>query len=72
LLTKIFPILGIGKLVTTEYRVLPSSWYSAEPSSALKYLYSATFLEALPTRVNVFNAEEGDFQVLADYWSNDK
>jgi len=33
LLFKLFLILGIGRLVTTEYRVLPSIWYSAEPSN---------------------------------------
>jgi len=35
-----FPILGIGRLVTTEYRVLPRSWYSAEPSSRTEYRFS--------------------------------
>jgi len=33
-------ILGLGKLVTTEYRVLPSIWYSAEPSSRTEYRFS--------------------------------
>jgi len=33
-------ILGFGRLVTTEYRVLPSIWYSAEPSSQSDYWFS--------------------------------
>jgi len=30
LFKKTFLILGFGRLVTTEYRVLPSIWYSDE------------------------------------------
>src|SRR6218665_1349109 len=37
-----FLILGIGRLVTTEYRVLPSIRYSAEPSNRTEYRFSPT------------------------------
>src|SRR6218665_3159537 len=33
-------ILGIGRLVTTDYRVLPSIRYSAEPSNRTEYRFS--------------------------------
>jgi len=33
-------ILGIGRLVTTEYRVLPSIRYLAEPSNRTEYRFS--------------------------------
>src|SRR6218665_3418654 len=33
-------ILGIGRLVTTEYRGLPSIRYSAEPSNRTEYWFS--------------------------------
>ena len=32
-----FLILGIGRLVTTEYRVLPSIRYSAEPNNRTEF-----------------------------------
>src|SRR6218665_1770495 len=35
-----FSILGIGRFVTTEYRVLPSIRYSAEPSNRTEYRFS--------------------------------
>jgi len=42
LFKKKFLILGIGRLVTTEYRVLPSIRYSAEPSNRTEYRFSPT------------------------------
>src|SRR6218665_2125470 len=38
--SKFFLILGIGRLVMTEYRVLPSIRYLAEPSSRTDYRVS--------------------------------
>src|SRR6218665_1016875 len=43
LLKKINLILGIGRLVTTEYRVLPSIRYSTEPSNRTEYRFSPTY-----------------------------
>src|SRR6218665_1727848 len=39
--------LGIGRLATTEYRVLPSIRYSAKPSNRTEYRFSPTFLSIL-------------------------
>jgi len=39
-LEKFLLILGFGRLETTEYRVLPSIWYSAEPGSRAEYRFS--------------------------------
>src|SRR6218665_72930 len=40
LFEKRFLILGIGRLVTTEYRIFPSIRYSAEPSNRTEYRFS--------------------------------
>ena len=42
----VLTILGIGRLVATEYRVLPSSWYSAEPSNRTEYRFSPNLYSA--------------------------
>src|SRR6218665_1783612 len=33
-------MLGVGRLVTTEYRVLPNIRYTAEPSNRTEYRFS--------------------------------
>src|SRR6218665_1390574 len=43
LLLKKILILVIGRVVTTEYRVLPSIRYSAEPSNRTEYRFSPTY-----------------------------
>jgi len=40
LLFKTKKILGIGRLMRTEYRVLPSIRYPAEPSNRTEYRFS--------------------------------
>src|SRR6218665_4049422 len=63
LFKKNFLILGIGRLVTTEYRVLPNVKYSAEPSNRTEYRFSPNFEIQLYQKLN---------QSLIDYlisWS---
>jgi len=46
-------ILGIGRLVTTEYRVLPSIRYSAKPSNRTEYRFSPTLLPIQGTATKI-------------------
>jgi len=71
---KLLLILGFGRRLTTEYRVLTSSWYSAEPSSRTEYRFSPKNYQApqyhvkcLQKRWRLFGSEQ-DF-VVRNRWS---
>src|SRR6218665_2132796 len=49
-------ILGIGRHVTTKYRVLPNIRYSAEPSNRTEYRFSPT-LDSLNSPTSLFISE---------------